>query len=70
MGSVIKSKLITNVDANKVNTQLQETIDEYNSCGLIVRIEKVFSNSARRAGSSSNYASELRSYVLVVGYYE
>lgn len=70
MGTVVKSKLIMHSDPNEVNTQLQQALDEYNSCGLTVRIEKVFSNSARRAGGSGNYSSALKSFVLVVGYDE
>ena len=67
MRTIRKSKLLKHSDPNKLNTLLQETLNEFNEEGLIVSIEDVFSNSARKTGSG-NYSSELFSFILVVGY--
>lgn len=60
--TVRKSKLIKHYEGIKMNEQLQKTIDEFNEAGLIVSIEKVFSESARSGGGT------LYSFILVVGY--
>jgi hypothetical protein len=65
MRSVKRSELICNQYPSKLNARLQEVIEEYNGEGLIVRIEKVYSESSRRGGSGG-----LFDYVLVVGYDE
>ena len=69
MRSIRKATLIASDDVTVVNKRLQETIDSYNSEGLLVGIEKVFSDSARRTGNN-NRVSLLEMFVLVVGYDE
>lgn len=73
MSKLVKARLIKVKEntlnpedsTSKLNTKLQDTIDEFRSLGLSVMIEKVYSEMPRSGKSES---CSVRDYILVTGY--
>jgi hypothetical protein len=67
MRTVIKSKLLVSESPSELNDKLQKVINNYNSEGLIVKIESSYSATSNVTGENY-HQTKLYDYILVVGY--